>query len=140
MAKRDMAEQLFNNAINAIKESQSDLEKSLNGYASTFSPKPRVDIIEDDRDIIVKADLPGFRKEDIKIDISDDILEITAIFHQEPLQEGAYYVKKERQYDEIKRVIELPAQIKIDHANAVFTDGVLLITLPKIGRTGVTVN
>ena len=140
MAKRDRAEQLFNNALNAIKESQSDLERSINGYASTFSQKPRVDIIEDDLDIIIRADFPGFRKENIKIDVSDDILEISAVFQEEALLEGAYYVKKEREYNEIKRVIELPAQIQIDHANAAFKNGVLQITLPKMGRTGVTVD
>ena len=140
MARRDMAEQIFNNALNVIKESQSDLERSLNGYASTFSRKPRVDVIEDDLNIIVKAELPGFRKENIKIDVSLDTLEITAVFQEEALQEGAYFVKKERQYEEIKRVIELPAQIKIDQANAAFKDGVLQVTLPKVGRTGVMVD
>jgi HSP20 family protein len=139
MARRDMAEQFFNDALNAIKESQNDLERSVSGYASGFR-KPLLDIIEDDLNIIVKTDLPGFHKENIKIDISDDVLEITALFHEDPLPEGSYYLKKERQYNEIKRAIELPAKIKINSANAEFTDGVLQVTLPKLGKTGVTVD
>jgi HSP20 family protein len=134
-----MAEQFFNDALNAIKESQNDLERSVSGYASGFR-KPPLDIIEDDLNIIVKADFPGFRKENIKIDISDDVLEITALFLEDPLPEGAYYLKNERQYNEINRVIELPAKIKINSANAEFTDGVLQVTLPKLGKTGVTVD
>jgi len=135
-----MAENFFNDALNAIKESQNDLERSISGYASGHSPKPPLDVIEDDLNIVVKADLPGFRKEYIKIDISDDVLEITAIFSEEPLPEGAYYVKNERKNNEIKRVVELPAKIKINSANAVFNDGVLQVTLPKLSKTGVRVD
>ena len=140
MTRREIAEQFFNDALNAIKESQSDLERSISGYASGFSGKSPIDIIEDDLSIIIKFDLPGFSKENIKIDISDYILEITAIFQEEPLPEGAYYVKKERNNREIKRAIELPAKIEINSANAVFTDGVLQVKLPKIGKTGVNVD
>lgn len=140
MAKKNMAEKFFDDALNAIKESQSDLEKSISSYTSGFGGKPPIDILEDDLNIIVKADLPGFLRENIKIDISDDVLEISALFLEEILYEGAYYVKRERNNREIKRVIELPARIKIDSANATFTDGVLQVTLPKLGKTGVNVD
>jgi HSP20 family protein len=140
MARRDMAEQFFNNALNAIKESQSDLERSVSGYASGFSRKPPLDIIEDDLNITVKADLPGFRKENVMINISDAVLEITALFVEDPLPDGAYYLKNERQYNEINRVVELPAKIKINSASAEFTDGVLQITLPKLEKTGVNID
>lgn len=140
MAKKNMAEKFFDDALNAIKESQNDLEKSISSYTSGFGNKPPIDMLEDDLNIIVKVDLPGFLKENIKIDISDDALEINALFLEEILHEGAYYVKRERNNREIRRVIELPASIKIDSANATFTDGVLQVTLPKLGRTGVNVD
>lgn len=133
MTKRNVAEGMFNDALNTIRESQNDLEKTISGYTSGFG-KPLIDIIENSAEVIVKADLPGFKKENIKIDISDYILEIKALYQEEALDEGSDYIKKERKYGEIKRIIELPAKIKIDYAKAEFADGVLQITLPKLEK------
>lgn len=139
MTRREIAEQVFNDVFSAIKDSQSDLEKTISGYASGIIGKTLVDIIDQGDNIIVKADLPGFKKENIKIDVSDDILEINALFEEETLEEGSNYVRRERRYNEIKRVVELPTKINIDHANAEFENGVLQITLPKSGKTKVNV-
>lgn len=139
MTRRDVAEQVFNDVINAIKDSQSDLEKTISGYASGISGKPLVDVIDHGDNIIVKADLPGFLKENIKIDISDDFLEIIALFQEEALEEGASYFKRERRYNEIRRIIDLPTKIQIDGANAEYENGILQITLPKSEKTEVKV-
>lgn len=139
MTRREIAEQVFNDVFSAIKDSQSDLEKTISGYASGIIGKTLVDIIDQGDNIIVKADLPGFKKENIKIDVSDDVLKINALFEEEPLEEGSNYVRRERRYDEIKRVVELPTKINIDHAGAEFENGVLQITLPKSGKTTVNV-
>lgn len=139
MSRREIAEQVFNDVFSAIKDSQSDLEKTISGYASGIIGKTLVDIIDQGDNIIVKADLPGFKKENIKIDVSDDILEINALFEEDTLEEGSNYVRRERRYNEIKRVVELPTKINIDHANAEFENGVLQITLPKSGKTKVNV-
>lgn len=137
MTRRDVAEQVFNDVFNAIKESQSDLEKTISGYASGIIGKTLVDVIDQGDNVIVKANLPGFKKENIKINVSDDILEIIALFEEDTLEEGATYVRRERRYEEVKRVVELPTKINIDHASAEFENGVLQITLPKSGKTNV---
>lgn len=139
MSRKDVAEQMFNNALSAIKDSQSDLEKTISGYASGITGKPLVDIVDHGNYLVVKADLPGFSKENIKIDVGDDILEITAIFQEDELEEGASYVKKERRYTKVQRVIELPNKVKIDYTTASFENGILQVTLPKLGKTGVEV-
>ncbi|HEY0196625.1 MAG TPA: Hsp20/alpha crystallin family protein [Methanobacterium sp.] len=139
MTRRNTAEQVFNDFFSTIRESQSDLEKTISGYASGISGKLLVDVIDQGDAIIVKADLPGFEKENIKIDIGTDVVEIIAIFQEETLEEGASYIKRERRYNEVKRVVELPVKISIDHASAEFTNGVLQITLPKSGKTEVKV-
>lgn len=127
-----MAEQMFNDVMNALKDSQNDLERTISGYTSGSSNRIPVDVIEDINEIIVKADLPGFKKEDIKIDISEYNLEISGQFQEEMLIEGANYVKRERRYGEIERVVDLPAKIRIDDAKAGFENGVLKIILPKM--------
>ena len=134
MTRRNTAEQFFNDAINTIRESQNDLEKTISGYTSGFG-KPAVDIIENDAEIIVKADLPGFKKENIKVDIGADVIEIIAQYQEDALDEGSNYVKKERKYGELKRILELPAQINIDSAKAEFAEGILQVTLPKLEKT-----
>ena len=132
MTRRKMAEQMFNDVMNALKDSQNDLERTISGYTSGSSDRIPVDVIEGVNEIIVKADLPGLRKEDIKIDISEYNLEISGQFQEEMLIEGANYVKRERRYGEIERMVDLPAKIRIDNAKAGFENGVLKVILPKM--------
>lgn len=139
MSRKDAAEQMFNNAISAIKDSQNDFEKTISGYASGITSKPLVDIIDHGNYFVVKVDLPGYHKENIQIDVSDAILEITAIFQEDELEKGASYVKKERKYTEVRRVLELPSKVKIDYATASFENGILQVTLPKLVKTEVKV-
>lgn len=124
---------MFNDIIGTIKESQNDLEKTISGYASG-SNKLLIDIIEDNNNIIVKTDIPGVIKENIKIDITEETLEIIANFKDEILTEGANYIKRERRFDVLKRLVTLPAKIIIDDATAGFENGVLTVTLPKIEK------
>lgn len=139
MTRRNMAEQVFQDAINTIRESQSELEKTISGYTGGILNKPLVDVLEDDNNLIVRADLPGFQKENISIDMGDYTLEIVALYQEDPLEDGSSYIKKERKYDEIRRVIELPEKIKADLAQATFNNGVLQIILPKLDKTVVDV-
>lgn len=139
MTRRDVAEQVFNDVFSAIKESQTDLEKTVSGYASSIIGKTLVDIIDQGNVIIVKADLPGFKKENIKIELGSNNLEIIALFDDDTLEKGANYVRRERRYTKIKRVVELPTTIITDQANAELKNGVLQITLPKLGKTKVNV-
>lgn len=138
MTRRNMAEQMFNDVVNTIRESQSDLEKTISQFTSG-SPSggpagPLTDIIEDNDNITVKIDLPGALKDDIKVDIGEDAVEITVQYEEEVFGEGARYVKRERKNDVINRIIELPAKIKIEEATASHENGVLTITLPKLEK------
>lgn len=139
MTRRNMAEQFFQDAFNTIRESQSDLEKTISGYSSGAN-KPLVDIIENAENLIIKADLPGFKKENIQIDIGDYTLEIIALYQEDTPDGESSYLKKERTYGEIRRVLDLPEKIKGDLAQASFENGVLQIILPKMERTVVDIN
>ncbi|HPX77753.1 MAG TPA: Hsp20/alpha crystallin family protein, partial [Methanobacterium sp.] len=83
MTRRNVAEQVFNDVFSAIKESQTDLEKTVSGYASGIIGKTLVDVIDQGNVIIVKADLPGFKKENIKIELGSNNLEIIALFDED---------------------------------------------------------
>ena len=133
MSRRNTAEQMFNDVIGTIKESQNDLEKTISGYASG-SNKLLMAITEYNNNVIVKTDVPGVQKDNIKIDITEDTLEIRANFKDDILKEGAIYIKRERRSDVLKRLVTLPAKIIIDDATAGFENGVLTVTLPKIEK------
>lgn len=78
------------------------------------------------------ADLPGFKKEDIKLDIEDNTLTISAERHSEYEEKDkqGQYVKCERSYGSYSRSFDV-SQIKQDEIKANYTDGVLKLTLPK---------
>jgi HSP20 family protein len=135
MKRRGVAEQMFNDMVGTIREKQEELEKAVADYTSNVPAKPVMDVIEDEENIIVKTDLPGVKKEDIKIDITEDTLEITANFQEETEVEDVNYIKRERRYGEATRLMKLPAKILINESTAKFENGVLTVTLPKLEKS-----
>lgn len=134
MKKRNVAEQMFNDMIQTIKEKQDELEKAINDYTSNIPSKPVMDIMEDDDNVITKIDLPGVKKEDIKINLTEDTLEVTAKYSEEEEVEEANYIRRERRYGEMSRMTILPAKVKIEESTAKYEDGVLTITMPKLEK------
>ena len=129
--EKTRTENMLSDIVNSIKEKQEELGKSLSDYTTTFQ-KPLADVMETENSIIVITDLPGVKKEDIDIDISEDSIDITAKFEDEIDEEGANYIKKERSYGETKRSIKLPTQINVKEATAKFNDSILTVNLPKL--------
>jgi HSP20 family protein len=138
MSRRSKAEGIFNNIFDTIKEKQNDIGGAVNEYTSNASHKPTMDVIEDNENIAVITDLPGVDKSNIKIDLTEDTLEITAQYNEEP--NGKNFVRKERKYGPVNRTIDLPAKIKLDATSAVFENGVLTIILSKIDEESVKIN
>lgn len=130
MKRRSRAEEIFNDIVDTIKDTQKDIEGTVNEYTSNVTKKPTMDVVEDSDDIIVIADLPGVIKDDMKIDLTEDTLEITAQFNVK--SEGENFVRKERHYGKVNRIISLPSKIKLNKSSAVFENGVLTIVLPKL--------
>ena len=129
MNRRSRAEEVFNDIFETIKDKQKDIGGVVNGYASNSTQKPAMDLIEDPEYISVITDLPGVNKEDIKIDLTEGTLEITAKFNEEP--DGKNFIRKERRYGQINRSISLPSKIKLNETSAIFENGVLTLVLTK---------
>ncbi len=129
--EKTRTENMLSDIVNTIKEKQEELGKSLSDYTTTFQ-KPLADVMETENSIIVITDLPGVKKEDIDIDISEDSIDISAKFEDEIDEEGANFIKKERSYGETKRSISLPTQINVKEATAKFNDSILTVNLPKL--------
>ena len=129
--EKTRTENMLGDIVNTIREKQEELGKSLSDYTTSFQ-KPLADVMETENSIIVITDLPGVKKEDIDIDISEETIDITAKFEDEINEEGANYIKKERSYGETRQSINLPAKINIKEATAKFNDSVLTVNLPKL--------
>ena len=90
----------------------------------------RTDISETNDAYKLEAELPGFKKEDIKIDIENDCLTISAERKAETKDEKENYVKRERVYGSFTRCFDVSG-INVDGIEASYADGMLNVTLPK---------
>jgi HSP20 family protein len=105
-------------------------------WASTFSlmPETRVpamDLEDREKDFFLKVEMPGFKKENIEIDVQDNFVAITGEVGWKYDRKAHEYLCKERACQTFYRVVDLPEEIKVDEVTANLTDGVLEISLPK---------
>lgn len=92
--------------------------------------QPQVEVREREGQLVVCADLPGARKEDVHVEIRDDALILQGERNQESEQNQGGYYRSERSYGRFQRVIPLPEGVNPEQAQANFKDGVLEITIP----------
>jgi HSP20 family protein len=100
------------------------------GGGNVFTPA--IDIKEDENKLVVTTDLPGINKEDIEINLKEDMLEISAKTGKEKETEEEGYIRKEREYTHFYRAVRLPSSVKEEGSTAKIENGVLTITLPKM--------
>lgn len=93
---------------------------------------PLVDIFEDGNNVVVKAEVPGMRKEDIEVLLTDDIITISGHKKVEEKVEKKDYYRVERSFGNFTRRLRLPAEVESDKARASFKEGVLEIVIPKV--------
>lgn len=94
---------------------------------------PPVDIYETEGEIILKADLPGVKKEDVSIEVKDNVLTLQGERKPEDVKPENYY-RMERSYGTFQRSFSLPSTVDQERIRARFRDGVLEIVLPKLER------
>jgi len=92
---------------------------------------PAVDIAEHDDQFVVKVELPGVNKDDVKITLENNILTIRGEKKQEKETKKENYHRVERSYGSFQRSFTLPTTVKSDKIDAVYKDGILHIALPK---------
>lgn len=92
---------------------------------------PRADISETDAEFCITAEVPGIKREDVKIDIDDHVLSIRGENKQEKEEKGKKFLRIERYYGSFNRSFSLPENVNEDKIEAVFKDGMLTLTIPK---------
>ena len=92
---------------------------------------PAIDLEDREKEYVLKAEMPGFKKENVEINVRDDAVEISAATGWKYNEREQAYICKERACKSFYRYVDLPAEIKVDEVNADLSNGVLEITLPK---------
>jgi HSP20 family protein len=92
---------------------------------------PKVDIIDRDNDVLVKAEIPGVNKDDLDVSLTDTTVTIKGRTAKEEKQEEGDYFRSETMKGEFSRTLALPAQVKAAKAKTKFKNGVLTVIVPK---------
>jgi len=135
-----IAEELAEAVARLQKELNDALRSVWAKYSSLYPDKLRVydplyDIEDRGDSIAVYVDVPGFRKNEIKIRVTEDTLEVIADKSEERVKEenDRKYIQRERLYRSIYKKILLPVKVRPEQARARLEDGVLVVLLPKSG-------
>jgi HSP20 family protein len=97
---------------------------------------PQVEMFERDNELVVRADLPGMTKDDVKVEFDDEGITIEGERKHEREEKGEGYYRSERTYGKFFRRIPVPESVDPEDAEASFNDGVLEITMPAPARRG----
>ncbi len=102
------------------------LDKELENFR-----EPLADIKKTDKEYIIEIELPGVNKEDVILQVSNDLIEIRAKKQSELKIEKKGYLRHERSYSGFYRTIPLPFGVKADEVESEFKNGILKIKVPK---------
>lgn len=91
---------------------------------------PAVDVMNRGEDLVIRAELPGLKPEDIDIAVSEDMLTIRGTRTEEHETTERDYLLRETSWGEFERTMRLPEGVKPEEVNATYHDGVLEVTVP----------
>jgi HSP20 family protein len=92
---------------------------------------PKLDMYEENNELVVKAELPGIRKKDLNISLEGDVLTIKAEKKEEKEVKEATHYTKERRFGQYTRYMTLPTHVDAEKISATLKKGLLEIRLPK---------
>jgi HSP20 family protein len=101
----------------------------------TVEMTPRVDVIDREEEILVRAEVPGVEKKDLDVELSGQLLTLKGERKHEETEEKGTYYRSEIARGSFTRSIRLPEGVELEQAKADFKDGVLEIHLPKTEKT-----
>lgn len=103
---------------------------------------PRADIQETDKDYIIDLSLPGIRKEDVKVEVKDDVLTVSGERKREKEEKGKNWLRRESSYGSFLRSFTLPEGLHSEDIKASYKDGVLTLAMrkpPQVKSRGVSI-
>lgn len=99
--------------------------------AKLLPQTPAIDVVDREKEVVVRAQLPGFKKSDLDVSIAERTLTIKGATREEQKEERDNYFHQEIRTGSVNRSVLLPADVDAGKAQATYKDGVLELTLPK---------
>lgn len=118
----------------SIENFRRDMEKAFSSFPTISMPKMShvsCDVIDEGNQFRVKMDVPGIKKNEIKLNVSDNSIEVSAEHKEESEEKKKNYLRKERSGVSYYRSLPLSEKVLSDKVTAKLADGILEITLPK---------
>ncbi len=128
---RDEVDQLFDSFFGSPRESDWTLPAAAGGWA------PEIEVLEGDKEITVRAEIPGLDAKDVDVSISGNRLTLSGEKKESAEERKGGYYHSERRYGYFHRTIELPAGTKAEQVTAEVDKGVLTLRIPKAEAAGV---
>ena len=119
---RDEIDRLFDSPLSALTATS---QQFLSGWL------PAIDLHEDKDNLVLKAELPGMKKEDIDISLHGDVLTLSGERKEESHHKEAEVYRSERSLGRFQRTLTLPMAVEAGKVQASYKDGILTVTLPK---------
>jgi HSP20 family protein len=94
--------------------------------------EPAVDMYQTEKEVVVKASMPGIKAEDVDISVTGDMLTISGETCEEKEVNEENYFRREMRCGSFNRSLQIPVPVKVEKAEAEFEDGVLTLTMPKV--------
>jgi HSP20 family protein len=105
----------------------------------TVAWTPKVDVFEKDNRLFTRVDLPGMKKEDVKVEVTDGHLALSGERKQEKEEKKGNVYRTEREYGSFYRAVVLPEGVKLEDVKATFENGVLEVSVPLPARPNANV-
>jgi HSP20 family protein len=102
------------------------------GFDQIAAWAPQVEVLQRDNQLIIRADLPGINRDNVKVELRDDSVVLRGERQEERKEEHEGFYRTERSYGSFYREIPLPQGVDTSKATATFRDGVLEITMPAV--------
>lgn len=96
---------------------------------------PKIDVIDKDDVVVVRAEVSGVKKEDLEISLGDDTVTIRGCTRHEEKEEKADYYRSEISRGEFSRTVALPSMVDSNKSTAKLENGMLELTLPKVEKS-----
>lgn len=119
---RNQIDRLFEEPFSALTEG---MQPFMSGWS------PALDVFEDKDNLVIKAELPGMKKEEIEISLHDGVLTLSGERKQEQKHHEGDIHRSERFVGKFQRTLSLPTAVDGEKVKATYKDGILTVTLPK---------
>jgi HSP20 family protein len=99
-------------------------------YRREHAWTPAIDVVRENGSLVLRADIPGIKPEEVKIEVEDDILTVSGAHEEHKEEKDKHYVRRERRYGSFRRSMMLPERVDAKQIKATTHDGVVEVTIP----------